>query len=63
MWKKTEKNMYVPCQAVCNQLKLFDLPKEFTDIRRLEKVLAAGRPLFKKISIMPKRQSPKLKDA
>ena len=44
-------------------LEFSELPKEFRDIRRLEKVFIARRPLFKKISIMPKGQSPKLKGA
>ena len=44
-------------------LEVCELPKEFTDIRRLERVLVAKRLLFKKINIMPKGQSPKLKGA
>ena len=60
--KKLKKNC-IPCQAVYNQLELCELPKEFRDIRRLEKVLVGRRLLFKKISIMPKGQSPKLKGA
>ena len=60
--KKLKKNC-IPCQAVYNQLELCKLPKEFRDIRRLEKVLVGRRLLFKKISIMPKGQSPKLKGA
>ena len=58
--KKLNKNS-IPCQAVCNMLEVCELPKEFTDIRRLERVLVARRLLFKKINIMPKVQSPKLK--
>ena len=42
-------------------LEVCELPKEFRDIRRLERVLVARRLLFKKI--MPKGQSPKLKGA
>ena len=60
--KKFLKNC-IPCQAVCNILKVSELPKEFRDIRRLERVLIARRLLFKKISIMLKGQSPKLKGA
>ena len=37
--------------------------EEFRDIRGLEKVLIARRLLFKKISIMPKGQSPKFAGA
>ena len=36
--------------------------EELRDIRRLKKVLVASRLIFKKISIMPKGQLPKLKD-
>ena len=36
--------------------------QELRDIRRLKKVLVASRLIFKKISIMPKGQLPKLKD-
>ena len=43
-------------------LEVYDL-KEFSDIRKLERVLIAKRLLFKNISIMPKGQSPKLKGA
>ena len=42
-------------------LEVCELPKEFRDIRRLERVLVARQLLFKKI--MPKGQSPKLKGA
>ena len=51
--KKLKKNC-IPCQAVYNQLQLCELPKEFRDIQRLEKVIVARRLHFKKISIMPK---------
>ena len=44
-------------------LKVCELPKEFRDIRRLEWVLVARQLLFKKINIIPKGQSPKLKGA
>ena len=60
--KKLKKNC-IPCQAVYNQLEFCELPKEFRDIRRLEKVLVATRLLFKKISIIPKGLPPKLKGA
>ena len=60
--KKLKQNC-IPYQAVCNMLEVSELPEEFRDIRRLERVLIARRLLFKKISIMPKCQSPKLKGA
>ena len=37
------------------------LPNQFGDLRRLERVLAAKRTLFKKVTVMPKGQSPKVK--
>ena len=51
----------IPCQAVINDLELHELPADFSDIRRLEKVLIAKRILFKKVTIMPKGQAPKIK--
>ena len=60
--KKLNKNS-IPCQAVCNMLEVCELPKEFRDIRRFERVLVARRLLLKKINIISKGQSPKLKGA
>lgn len=57
--KKLLKTL-MPCQAVTNCLDIYDLPKEL-NLNRLEKVLISRRILFKKIAIMPKGQSPKLK--
>ena len=42
-------------------LEVCKLPKEITDIQRLKRVLIARQRLLKKISIMPKGQSPKWK--
>ena len=44
-------------------LEVCELPKEFRDIRRLERVLVARQLLFKKTNIMSKGQFPKLKGA
>ena len=55
------KKIYIPCQAVCNMLEVSELPKEFRNIRRLERVLIARQLLFKRITIIAKGQSPKLK--
>ena len=52
-----------PCQAVPNKLEVYDFPEDLKNIRRLERVLIARRLLFKKIHIMPKGQSPKIKGA
>ena len=58
--KKLKKNL-IPEQSVKNNLGIDDFPPEFQGIRRLETVLISRRILFKKIAIMPKGQSPKLK--
>ena len=55
--------MKFSCQAVCNKLEIFVFPPYLPKLRRLEKVVIAKRLLFKKIVIMPKGQSPKLKGA
>ena len=53
------KKSKMPCQAVSNKLELFDLPNNLKSLRKLERVLVSI--LFKKIAIMPKGQSPKMK--
>ena len=53
----------VPCQAVCYKLAVSCLPDQFKSVRKLERVLISKRLLFKKVKIMPKGQSPKLKEA
>ena len=53
----------IPCQAVCNKLQIYDFPEDLRCIPRLERVLIARRFQFKKITISPKGQSPKLKGA
>lgn len=53
----------IPCQAVWNKLGIDELPEEIKCLNRLEKVLISKRILFKKISIMPKGQQPKIKGA
>ena len=60
--QRLNKNQ-IPCQAVCNKLQIYDFPEDLRCIRHLEKVLIARRLQFKKITIMPKDQSPKLKGA
>ena len=57
---KVKKNK-VSCQAVSNKLSVEWLAREFGNLRRLETVLAARRILFKKVTVMPKGQSPKVK--
>lgn len=60
--KKLLKDI-IPAQAVFNKLEIFDLPDNLLNINKLEKTIVARRILFKKIAIMPKGQSPKLKGA
>ena len=60
---KRIKTGSTPCQAVSNSLEVYDFPEDLKNIRRLERVLIARRLLFKKIHIMPKGQSPKMKGA
>ena len=48
---------------MCNKLEVFNLPSELLDVNKLEKVLIAKRILFKKVVIMPKGNSPKVKGA
>lgn len=52
-----------PCQTVFNKLQLFDLPFAFSDLRKMEKILISKRLLFKRITIMRKGQSSKIKGA
>ena len=56
---KVKKNN-VTCEAISNKLVVELLPNEFRDLRRLERVLVAKRILFKKVTVMPKCQSPKV---
>ena len=58
--KALRKNS-VPCQAVANRLNVVELPKLFQDIRRLERLLVSRRILFKKVTVMPKGKSLKIK--
>ena len=53
----------IPCQAVCNKLHIYDFIVELRCIRRLERILIARRLQFKKVTIIPKGQSPKFKGA
>ena len=58
---KALRNNSVPCQAVANRLNVVELSKSFQDIRRLEKFLVPRRVLFKKVTVMPKGKSLKIK--
>ena len=58
--KALRKNS-VPCQAVANRLNVVELPKLFQNIRRLERFLVSRRILFKKVTVIPKGKSLKIK--
>ena len=57
---KVKRNK-IPCQSVSNKLSVDQLPSEFRKLLHLETILVARRILFKKITVMPKGQSPKVK--
>ena len=61
--KLISKKKLTPCQAVCNKLEITNLPHHLSNVNRLERVLIAKRILFKKVVIMPKGNSPKIKGA
>ena len=58
---KKLKKSEIPSQAVCNKLDIFDFPDDLSNLNRLEKAIISRRILFKKVTIMPKAQTPKLK--
>ena len=53
----------VPCQAVCNNLYLDEIPPELDLLEKLEQILIAQRIIFEKIVVMPKGQQRKIKGA
>ena len=55
------KKSEIPAQAVWNKLEFFLLPDDLANMNRLERAIISRRILFKKITIMPKGQAPKLK--
>ena len=57
------KKSHIPAQAVCNNLQIFEVLAEIKSLNRLERILIARRVLFKKVTIMPKGQFPKLEGA
>ena len=58
--KALQKNS-APCQAVANRLNVVELPKLFQDFHRLERLLVSRKILFKKLAVMPKGKSLKIK--
>ena len=43
-----------PCQAVCNEMYVDDVPNELLCLEKLEQILIAQRIIFEKILVMPK---------
>ena len=58
---KALRNNRMPCQAVANRLFVEDLPKQFQGINRLERLFALRRVLFKKVTVIAKDKSLKMK--
>ena len=58
--KALRKNS-VPCQVVANRINVVELPKLFQDIRRLKRLPVSRRVLFKKVTVVPKGKSLKIK--
>ena len=53
----------IPCQAVCNNLYLDEIPQELSSLQKLEQILMPKRIVFEKIVVMPKGQQRKIKGA
>ena len=56
-------NGNIPAQAIYNKPQVHQLPSELRDVRKLEKAIISRRFLFKKVTIMPKGQMPKIMGA
>ena len=53
----------VPCQAVCNKLRVDELPPKLSLLEKLEQMFIAQKIVFEKIIVMPKGQQRKIKGA
>ena len=53
----------VPCQAVCNNMYLDEIPPELALLEKLEQILIPQRIIFEKVIVMPKGQQRKIKGA
>ena len=60
---KALQNNRMPCQGVANKLFVEDLPKQFQGINRLERLLASRSILFKKVTVLPKGKSLKMRSS
>ena len=53
----------IPGQAAYNKLQMDQAPPELEELRKLESILVAQRPVFQKIVVLPKGQQKKIKGA
>ena len=53
----------IPCQAICNNMYVDNIPVELASLEKLEQILVAQRIVFEKIIVMPKGQQRKVKGA
>ena len=54
------KKGQIPCQAVCNNMYVDEIPVELAVLEKLEQILIAQRIVFEKIIVMPKGQQKKV---
>lgn len=57
---KRLRRSVIPARSVCNKLDIHVSPHDLKNLNRLERTVISGRILFKKVTIMPKGQMPKL---
>ena len=62
-WSTKIKKDHTPYQVVCNKLEINGFSENLKNIRKLEKVFIAKRVLFKKLHVMHKGQSLKIRGA
>ena len=53
----------IPCQAICNNMYVDEIPAELSSLEKLEQILIAQRIVFEKIIVLPKGQQRKVKGA
>ena len=63
IWNQSAIPRKVPCQAVYNDMFVYDIPTELSTLEKLEQILIAQRIVFEKIVLMPKGQQRKIKGA
>ena len=59
-YNKVKKNK-VLCKVVSNKISIECLPREFRKLRQLETIVVVRRILYKKVIVIPKHLSPKIK--